>query len=53
MLDSELERVDSGWLLEEQRGTMSPDSKSEDGLDYHVGKHHPHQSHIPSLLEHG
>lgn len=51
MLDSELERVDSGWLLEEQHSVLSPD-KSDESLEHHA-KHHAHFPHLPSLLEHG
>ncbi|BFZ05320.1 hypothetical protein BsWGS_08359 [Bradybaena similaris] len=51
MLDSELERVDSGWLLEEQHSVLSPD-KSDESLEHHA-KHHAHFPHLPGLLEHG
>ncbi|CAL1540470.1 unnamed protein product [Lymnaea stagnalis] len=48
MLDSELERVESGWLMEDIRSPHGSDLKNEDGGE-NVNKPH---SFVPSLAEH-
>ncbi|XP_012944799.1 myotubularin-related protein 13 isoform X2 [Aplysia californica] len=46
MLDSELERVEAGWLLEERRPSLGSDSRSEDSTDHHA------KLHLPGLTDH-